>query len=57
MIDVLQKDGYILFKQVLSLSEIEQGSSLITKKEVDYASMTKFITTMNGNILIEKMID
>ena len=46
MIDVLQKDGYILFKQVLSPSEIEQGSSLITKKEVDYASMTKFITSI-----------
>jgi hypothetical protein len=46
MIDVLQKDGYILFKKVLTPSEIEQGSSLISTKEVDYANMTDFITTV-----------
>ncbi len=37
MIDVLQKDRYILFKKVMSPLEI---------KEVDYFNMTKFITSI-----------
>jgi len=39
----LHTDGYALFRKILTPHEIEQGSSIITKDQVEYTKMTSFI--------------
>lgn len=39
----LHTHGYVLFRKILTPHEIEQGSSIITKDQVEYTKMNSFI--------------